>query len=235
MRGLRKCLLMAPAVAALAVAGCGGGDGEDTTAAAPVTTTEAPSLSKEELIAQGDAICAEVNAAVGTVSASETEASDRVSQEAELYTGMVERLKSLGTPDEAEGYEDFTAAADELAQAESDAQLASERGEEEALATAQASADSALASFQEAASTYGFKECGEAPSAPEVTPPGVAGGEEEVAPEEVAPEEAAPEEAAPEEAAPETGGAGGGTAEGGGTGGGGGEGGGASSGGIGPG
>jgi hypothetical protein len=234
MPGTRKCPFLALPIAALAIAGCGGG-GEDTTAAAPATTTEAPpSLSKSELIAQGDAICAEVNAAVGTVGSTETEATDQVSQVAELYTGMVERLKGLGTPEEAQGYEDFTTAADELAQAESDARLAAERGDEEALSTAQSEAGSALSSFQEAATAYGFQECGEAPAAPEINAGGGGEVEEEAAPEEVVPEEAAPEEAAPEEPAPETGGAGG-TAEGGGTGtGGGGEAGGGS-GGIGPG
>jgi len=50
---------------ALAIAGCGGGGGDESTAAAPVETTEAAVLSKEELVAQGNAICAEVNAAVG--------------------------------------------------------------------------------------------------------------------------------------------------------------------------
>jgi hypothetical protein len=237
--GLAKLLIVASLLAALALAGCGGGGGGDTTAAAPVEATEAqPSLSKEDLIEQGDAICAEVNAAVGTLGAGETEASDQVSQAADLYGGMVDRLKALGTPDESEGYGDFATAADELAQATSDAELASQRGDEEALAAAQEDVSSSLAAFQEAAEGYGFKDCAEAPSAPEATAPsgGVAGGEEEeaeVAPEEVAPEEAAPEEVAPEEAAPETGGAGGGT------GGGpvtpGGETGGGSSGGIGPG
>ena len=237
MPRLRNCLIAGCSAAALAVAGCGGGGGGDTTTAAPVTTNEAPpTLSKADLISQGDAICAEVNAAVGTVVASEAETSDQVSQAADIYSGMVERLKGLGTPDDTKGYEDLMSAADELAQAENDARLASERGEESALSSAQASAATALTSFQEAASAYGFKDCGEAPSAPEVTAPGGVGGEEEVeaAPEEAAPEEAAPEEAAPEEAAPETGG-GGGTAEGGGTGTGGGEAGGGGSGGIGPG
>jgi hypothetical protein len=200
------------------------------------TTETTPTLSKDELISQGDAICAEVNAAVGTVVSSEAEVSDQVSQSADLYGGMVDRLQALGTPDEAEGYEEFSDAADELAQATSDAELASQREDEEALATAQADVASALVSFQEAASSYGFEDCAEAPAAPEVTAPGGVGGEEveaEVAPEEVAPEEAAPEEVAPEEAAPETGGAGGGT--GGGTVTPGGEAGGGSSGGIGPG
>jgi hypothetical protein len=236
MRRIRNCLIVAVPTAALALAGCGGGGGGETTAAPVTTTEEKPSLSKAELISQGDAICAEVNAAVGTLGASEAGSADQVSQAADLYSGMVERLKGLGTPDEAEGYDEFLSAADELAQAESDARLASERGEEAALATAQSEADTALTSFQEAATAYGFKDCGEAPSPPEVSAGGRPAEEEveEAAPEEAAPEEVAPEEAAPEEAAPETGGAGG-TAEGGGTGTGGGEGGGGSSGGIGPG
>jgi hypothetical protein len=241
MPGIRNCMIVAVPLAALALAGCGGGGGGGggETTAAPVTTTEEkPSLSKAELISQGDAICAEVNAAVGTVVASEAASSDQVSQASDLYSGMVDRLKGLGTPDETAGYNEFISAADELAQAENNARLASERGEESALATAQSEADSALASFQEAAEAYGFKDCSEAPSAPEVSAAGTGAGAEEeeapAAPEEAAPEEAAPEEAAPEDAAPDTGGAGG-TAEGGGTGTGGGETGGGSSGGIGPG
>jgi hypothetical protein len=227
-----KTPILAAVAAAMALAGCGG-DGDETTAAPVETVEAAPTLTKEDLLAQGDAICAEVNAAVGTLGAGETDTSDQVSQAADLYGGMVERLQALGTPDEAEGYEEFAEAADELAQAASDAELASARGDEEALVGAQEDVSSSLIAFQEAASSYGFEDCAEAPSAPEATLPGgdVAGGEEEeVAPEEVAPEEVAPEEAAPEEAAPETGG---GVGEGGGTGGA--EEGGGSSGGIGPG
>jgi hypothetical protein len=229
---IRFPLIVATSLSALALTGCGGG-GEETTAAPVATTETTPTLTKEELISQGDAICAEVNAAVGTVFAGETETSDQVSQAADLYSGMVERLQDLGTPDDTEGYEEFAEAADALSQAESDAALAAERGDEEGLATAQAEVSSALATFQEAAVAYGFDKCAEAPSAPEITAPGGTGGEEEVAPEEVAPEEVAPEEVAPEEVAPE--GGAGGTAEGGGTGTGGGETGGGSSGGIGPG
>lgn len=231
----RKLLIAAVPLAALALAGCGGGGGGDTTAA-PVTTEEPAPLSKAELIQQGDAICAEVNVAVGTVNASETEASDQVSQAADLYSGMVERLQDLGTPEDPAGYTEFTEAADALAQAERDAQLASERGDETALAEAQSSAEVALESFEEAAGAYGFEDCSEAPSAPSVpTTAGGGGGEEEVeVPAEVEEEEVVPEEVPAEEAPPaETGGAGG--TEGGGTGAGGGEGGGGGSGGVGPG
>jgi hypothetical protein len=202
-------------------------------------TTTPPALSKEELIAQGDAICAEVNAAVGTVSASSTEGSSQIAQEANLYGGMVERIKDLGTPEDSSGYPEFIAAADELSQAENDAQLASERGDESGLVAAQESASSALASFQSAAGAYGFENCSEGPSAP-VSPAANAPSSEEAVPSEGVEAEVEEEAAAPEaEPAPETGGAGG-TAEsappsGGGTSGGGGGTSGGSSGGIGPG
>jgi uncharacterized membrane protein YgcG len=223
------------------VAGCGGGGGDETTAA-PVETTEEAALSKAELITQGDAICAEVNAAVGTMSQSaSTNTAARVAQEADLYGGMVERLKGLGAPSEEEGaYREFLTTAEQLDQAENDARLAAERGEEEALSEAESSAQTALTAFQQAAEGYGFEDCSEGPHAPVPAASGEeAAGEEgaegeveEAAPEEV--EEAAPEEV--EEAAPEEGGgagiggeAGGGTETPSGGGGGG------SSGGIGPG
>lgn len=221
------------------VAGCGGGGGEPTTPQAPATETT-PTLSKRELISQGDAICAEVNAAVGTVSSGNSSAATQASQAAQLYSGMVDRLRALGKPEEAAGYPEFISAAEALAQAESDARLAAERGEVAAIEDAESRASSALTSFESAAKSYGFEKCGEAPSAP--TPGATAPAAGEEAPSEGA--ESSEPEAAPEaEAAPETGGAGsveagggeGGGSAGGGTGGGGSEGGGGSSGGIGPG
>lgn len=223
-------------LAILAIAGCGGGD--DSTESAPVTTTPEPAaLTRAELIAQGDAVCAEVNAAIGGIGASSgSEAGSSTGQVADLYVGMVESLKRLGTPDEADGYAEFSATADELSQAEGEVKLAAERGDSAALATAESSASSALASFRSAAGEYGFEDCTEGPSAPAATVPAEAPSEEESS--GGVEEEAAPEEAEP---APETGGAGsveegGGAEAGGGTEGGGGaaEGGGGS-GGIGPG
>ena len=91
MRTPATSLIAVPlaALAALAVAGCGGGGDETTRPRRAVTTTEAPTaLSKDGTDRQGDAICAEVNAAVGTLGAeSRTEAAEQVAQEADLYTG----------------------------------------------------------------------------------------------------------------------------------------------------
>ena len=222
------------ALTALILAGCGGG-GSST--ASTATTETAPALSRADLISQGDAICAEVNSAVGSLAGSEAEAPQRSTQVAALYIGMVESIKSLGAPEDAAGYPEFLAAAEALSKAEGEAKLAAEREDTAALDEAETRTAPALEEFQSAAGEYGFEECGEGPHAP--TPSGSSAGE---APVEEGGVEAAPEvteepeveEAAPEEVAPETGGAGGGVAEeaapegGGGTGGG-------SSGGVGPG
>lgn len=227
------------AVAALplllaSVAGCGGGGGGggETTARPQPSAETTPALSKRELIAQGDGICAEVNAAVGTVSTGNASAAAQASQVAQLYSGMVSRLKALGEPQEGTGYPELISAAEALAQAESDARLAAERGESSGIEEAESRASSALSSFQSVAKSYGLQKCGEAPSAP--TPHSTApssGGESGSGGAEPSAPEAAPEP----EATPETGGAG--SVEAGGGGGGGSEGGGgsSSSGGIGPG
>lgn len=210
-------------MAALLAVGCGGGGGGDSSESTATTVAAPRALSKAELIEQGDAICAEVNAAVGSVGSSSTENSSPASQAAGLYSGMVASLNNLGTPQETDGYAEFSSAAEELAKAEDEVKLASERGDTAGLEAAESGAASALTSFQNAASEYGFKDCSEGPSAPATSGPSSeageaeveAGGEEEaVEPEAVEPEVEA--EAAPEEVAPETGGAGG-TAEGGGT------------------
>lgn len=227
-------------MAAFLIAGCGGGSDDDSTESTVSTAAAPTALSKAELIEQGDAICAEVNAAVGAAGAGE-EASGVTAQIADLYSGMIASLNSLGAPEEKEGYPEFSEAAEELAMAEDEAKLAAEREDTAALESAESNASSALASFQNAAGEYGFKDCSEGPSAPVITAPSGETGEVEggVEPEAVEPEAIEPEveaEPAPE-VAPETGGAGGAT-EGGGTAGapeaGGGTGGG-SSGGIGPG
>lgn len=203
--------------AAALLAGCGGG-GDDSTESAPTTTETTTAVTKDELLERGDAICAEVNAAVGTVGTSSSETGSPTEQAAGLYVSMVDSLKDIGAPQETAGYAEFLAAAEALSTAESEAKLAAEREDTATLETAESNASTALADFQEAAEEYGFEECGEGPSAPVSagTAPetGEAGGAE--VPTEPEAEEVEPEVEATPEPAPETGGAGG-TAEGGGT------------------
>ncbi|MEX2106364.1 MAG: hypothetical protein WD810_05645 [Solirubrobacterales bacterium] len=205
-------LTIATLLAALALAGCGGGD--DTTES---TATEAkettPTLSREELISQGDAICAEVNAAVGSVGSSAADTQTQITQASVLYIGMVESLQRLGTPEDPVGYSDFMEAAEELAKIEGEVRLAAEREDTAVLGEAATRATPALEEFESQAAIYGFENCSEGPSAP-VTPVTPGGEEAEEGGVEVAPEEESEfEEVAPEEVAPETGGAGGGLEE----------------------
>jgi hypothetical protein len=204
------------ALLALIAAGCGGGGGGETTdTTAEKTVEETPSLGKEELIKQGDAICAEVNAAIGSVGSSAAEPSSQVTQVANLYTNMVESLKALGEPreDPAE-YQPFMAAAEELAKVEGEAKLAAEREDEVALGEAATRSAPILEEFETQAGIYGFEECSQGPSeVPTAPSTGSAEGEVEeggVEVEEGAIEEVPPEEelVPEEEVAPEGGGAG---------------------------
>lgn len=235
----KPLLFLLAALAALLIAGCGGGD--DSTETTTATTEEPQSLTKAELIEQGDGICAEVNAAVGALGAeaAEAEVPDTIEKSANLYMGMVERLQDLGTPEDDDGsYARFMEAAEEFAKVEGEVKLAAEREDPTALGEAATEAAPALEELHSQAAIYGFEDCSEGPTtlgSPEGREaPGAEGLEGEEGGLEAEPEleEAPEEEVAPEEAAPETGGAGGGTAP---ESGGGESGGGSESGGVGPG
>jgi hypothetical protein len=222
----KPVLLILGALTALAIAGCGGG-GDETETTTP-TVEEPTALTRDELIEDGDGICAEVNAAVGALTGSETSegtAAEETEKVANLYTGMVERLQDLGTPEDDDGsYAKFMEAAEELAKVEGEAKLAAEREDLEGVDEAHGEAEVALEEFQSQAAIYGFEDCSEGPGE---LPTPAGGGEAEAGGEEfegeeggveVEPEfeeEAAPEEeiVPEEEVAPETGGAGGGTEE----------------------
>lgn len=204
-----KYLTIALSLAALMVlvaAGCGGGGGSDSTAATEPATEAPTKLTKAELISKGDAICGEVNAAVGSVGASAASTQSQIEQVATLYTSMVSSINELGTPkeDPAE-YTEFSAAGEELAKVEGEIKLAAEREDTATIGELATEAAPALENFQSTAAVYGFEDCSQGPSAPSTAPSTGSEGEEEggveAAPEieEVAPEEEAIEEVAPEE------------------------------------
>jgi hypothetical protein len=221
--GKKTILLILTVLVALIVAGCGGGDDETETTTTP-TVEEPTALTKEELIEEGDGICAEVNAAVGALGSetSEEAVPETIEKTANLYTGMVERLQDLGAPEGDESaYAKFMEAAEVLAKVEGEVKLAAEREDTLALGEAATEATPALEEFQEQAAVYGFEDCSDEPGLPtpagEAAPSGeeLEGGVEEeggIEPEAELEEPTPEEEIAPEEeAAPETGGAGGGS------------------------
>jgi hypothetical protein len=218
---LKFFVLALPALLALVfvASGCGGGGSSSTTTAKkPPKEETAPKLSKGQFISQGDAICAEVNTAIGSVQESAAESTSQTTQIANLYGGMVQSLQRLGQPSEIEGYSDFMGAAEQLAMTENEVKAASEQENVALLEEASQAAVPAVEEFQQQAAIYGFEDCSEGPHAPAVAPESSSGTEEiapeeesggvEVAPEEefIPEEEVAPEE---EEFIPETGGAGG--------------------------
>jgi hypothetical protein len=227
MRVRRLSLLAIAALLALALlaAGCGGGGGTTEATEPEEAAAAKPTLTKAELIRQGNDICGEVNTAIGAVAGSAAETQTQITQTSNLYTGMIESLQKLGQPTEMQGYSEFMEAAEELAKVEGEVKLAAEREDTEALGVAASEAAPALEEFQSAAAIYGFADCSEGPHAPEAASgeTGVAepeaeieestGGVEEALPEEeveeVAPEEEIVPEEEVEEVAPETGGAGG--------------------------
>lgn len=217
----KTLLLLLAALIALVVAGCGGG-GDDETETTTPTVEEPVALTQDELIEQGDGVCAEVNAAVGALSSSASEETGSPGQSekiANLYLGMVERLQGLGAPEEADSdYVKFSEATEQLGKAEGELKLAAEREDLAAMEEAGQEAAAALEEFQSQAGIYGFEDCSEEPGAlptPAGSGEAVPGGEEIESEEggvEPEYEEPAPEEeiVPEEEVAPETGGAGGG-------------------------
>lgn len=191
-------ILLLALVGTAGIAGCGGGGGDDEAPApAPVEEPETTTLTKNELISQGDNYCAEVNAAVGTISSSTADDSIKQTQISSIYDGLANDLESLGSPSEGEAPTAVIEAAQALAESDS------------------ATADAALATFQSAAEEYGFTKCGEAPAAPSSgtseapsTTPDTGSGYAEPAP---APVEPAPAPA-PAPAPPPSNGGGGGVA-----------------------
>lgn len=218
----RRSVLALPVllVLALLASGCGGGGGESSTTTAQKKPEARVKLSKAQFISQGDAICAEVNTAIGSVGQSAAASTLQATQVANLYTGMVQSLRRLGQPSEMSGYSELMGAAEELAMIEGEVKAAADKENVALLEEASQKAVPAVEEFQQQAAVYGFGECSEGPHAPAAAATESGGEAEapveeesggvEVAPEEVAPEEEfVPEETAPEEVAPETGGAGG--------------------------
>jgi hypothetical protein len=211
---MKRAICLMTLILAALLAGCGGSSDSTQTQIATPTITTPTSISKAQFIKEGDGVCAEVNAALGSLTSTSTSSANAAGQRASLYQGMMERLRGLGRPGDQTGLDQVLTAGDNIVSAEQKAEQATTNNDNAALASAESEAASAESSFSSAASAYGFKECGGGPTTPSTTA---------TAPSTAAPvTPAAPTTAAPAPVAPaQSGGAGigTGTGTGGGTGG----------------
>jgi len=128
----------------IGAAGCGGGDDDETTTPVTATTgtTEAVAITQDQLISEGDAVCAEANSALGAIESSTADETTKSSQVADIYDGIAQQLGDFGTPSDGEPPTDVIAAAQDLADGSGD-----------------------TTAFTTAADEYGFTECSQAPEA----------------------------------------------------------------------
>jgi hypothetical protein len=162
-RGKRRsfCALAGVLAVALLAAGCGGGSGDTSSAAA--IEASGGHLTKAELVKQGNAICAKVFAQAAQFDPEGTK--KEAVQVAGLYRGMTKHLLALGAPQETEyDYAEYINGVNALAEAAGEVESAAKKDDGAALAKAESSALSMSALFQTEAGIYGLTVCGEGPN-----------------------------------------------------------------------
>ena len=156
---LRHVVVPVAAVAAgVALSACGGDSSPETPIAVPTDTQ--PSLDKAQFIAQADSVCAEANASIEQFAAA-GQGLTEAEQIAQLREGVVEQIRQLDPPaDDRTTLDQFLKAMADQVSAGQKIGLAVQRGEDPT--QFESELDSAKATAETAASTYGFKECGSA-------------------------------------------------------------------------
>jgi hypothetical protein len=139
----------------LALSACGGDSSPETPIAVPTATQ--PSQGKTEFIAQADSICAEANSSIEQFAAS-GQGLTEADQIAQIRQGVVDQIKQLNPPSDPT-LDQFLAAMSDQVTAGKKIGLALQRGED--TTQFESELDSAKTQAETAASSYGFKECGQ--------------------------------------------------------------------------
>ena len=140
--------------AGVALGACGGDSSPEQTIAAPTDTQ--PSLDKTQFISQADSACADVNSQIEQFAAA-GQGESEATQIAQLRQGLVDQIKQLSPPNDP-NLDQFLKAMDDQVAAGQKIGLAVERGDDPSQFETQL--DSAKSEAQQAASAFGFKECG---------------------------------------------------------------------------
>ncbi len=152
---LRRVFVPVAAVGAgLALAACGGDSSPETPIVAPTETQ--PSQGGADFIAQADSICAEADSSIQQF-ADAGQGLTEADQIAQLRQGVVDQIKQLNPPSDANLDAFLQAMSDEVA-AGKKIGLALQRGED--TTEFESELDNAKSNAEQAASAYGFKECG---------------------------------------------------------------------------
>jgi hypothetical protein len=147
--------MVAAVGAGLALAACGGDSSPETPIVVPTETQ--PSQGKTEFIAQADSICAEADSSIEQFAAA-GQGLTEADQIAQLRQGVVDQIKQLNPPSDTnldaflQGVSDQVAAGKKIG-------LALQRGED--TTQFESELDTAKTQAEQAASAYGFKECGQ--------------------------------------------------------------------------
>jgi hypothetical protein len=153
---LRRVFVPVAAVGAgLALAACGGDSSPETPIVVPTETQ--PSQGKAEFIAQADSVCAEANSSIEQFAAS-GQGLTEADQIAQLRQGVVDQIKQLNPPSDP-NLDAFLQAMSDQVSAGKKISLAVQRGED--TTQFETELDNAKSQAETAASSYGFKECGQ--------------------------------------------------------------------------
>jgi hypothetical protein len=155
----------------LIASGCGDSSSAPVTGVSGASGASGPggstALTKSAFIKQADAICAEANSAIGSLSGGSTteDESLQASQELDITRSELQSLQSLSPPDEDRStLEDFLNALKKEVDALTDLNGAVAAGGD--TSTADAALATAKSDAEEAATAYGMKDCGNAKGRP---------------------------------------------------------------------
>jgi hypothetical protein len=168
--GRRAYLSLGGAAAAILVAsGCGDSDSAPVVSVTGASGTTgvggSTALTKSAFIKQADAVCAEANSAIADLSGSTITGDEslQASQALEITRSELESLQALTAPDQDRAtLGDFLTALKNEVDALARASSAAAGGGDTSAADAEVA--TANANAQQAATEYGFKECGNATS-----------------------------------------------------------------------
>ena len=142
--------------AGLALGACGGDSSPELTINSNSPTDTQPSLDKTQFISQADSACADVNSQIEQFAAA-GQGESEAAQIAQLRQGLIDQIKQLSPPSDP-NLDQFLKAMGDQVSAGQKIGLAVQRGEDPSQFETQL--DSAKSDAQQAASAFGFKECG---------------------------------------------------------------------------